>query len=133
MTPDLAPALEILRRETPGLAAVYLFGSAASGLARADSDIDLAVLSTERLARTRVVELQQGLANALRREVDLVDLATAPTILQMQIVGEGRLVDAPDAASAAFFEVRVMRDYQELKARRADLEAEVIRRGRVYV
>lgn len=132
MNIDLAPAIEILRRELPELAGVYIFGSAADGALRADSDIDLAFLAGHAADRLRTLELQEQIANALGRDVDLIDLATAPTILQIEAVGEGRLIAAPDPDAAAFFEVRVFRDYQDLKARRAELEADIVQRGRVY-
>ncbi len=102
MAVDLAPALALLRREAAEIAALYLFGSAAAGAERPDSD------------------------------VDLVDLACAPARVQMQPIGEGRLIAAYDAHAAAFFEVRAMREHQDLKARRASIEAHIIQRGRVY-
>ncbi len=129
---DLAPALDLLRREIPSLAGVYLFGSQAAGDARPDSDIDLAVLAGGPLPLARVHALAEAVASVLVREMDLVDLAAASTILQMQVIGEGRLIDAPDPEAAALFELRVMRDYQELKARRAAIEADIVERGRVY-
>ncbi|GIK47485.1 MAG: nucleotidyltransferase domain-containing protein [Hyphomonadaceae bacterium] len=132
MTADLSPALGILRGALPGLAGTYLFGSAADGSARADSDVDLAVYAGPPIDRARLLDLQEALAKALSRDVDLIDLAAASTILQVQAIGEGRLVDAPDPQAAALFELRVMRDYQELKARRADHEADILRTGRVY-
>lgn len=132
VTVDLAPALDILRRELPELEGVYLFGSAAVGANRTDSDVDLAFLAGRPIDRHRTLVIQEQIAKALFRDVDLVDLAAAPTILQIQIIGEGRVVDAPDPDAVAFFEVRVFRDYQELKARRSELEAEIVQRGRVY-
>jgi predicted nucleotidyltransferase len=117
----------------PDLVAVYLIGSAASAALRADSDIDLAVYATTPINRMLLLDIQEALAKALRQDVDLVDLAAASTIVQVQAISEGRLVDAPHPAAAAFFEVRVMRDYQDLKARRTDLEVDVVRRGRVHV
>jgi predicted nucleotidyltransferase len=120
MTPDLAPALAILRRDAPEVAAVYLFGSAAYGADRADSDIDLAIYAGRPLDRGRALDLQD------------VDLAVAPTILQARAIGDGPLVDARDADAAAVFEIRVMRDYQDLKARRSEIEADIVQRGRVY-
>lgn len=132
MPPDLGPALEILRRETPNLAAIYLFGSAVDGSLRADSDIDLAIYAGQRIDRHEVLRLQESVAKALGRDVDLVDLVAASTILQVQAIGEGQLVDVLNPDAAAQFELRVLRDYQELKARRAELEADVVERGRVY-
>jgi hypothetical protein len=72
------------------------------------------------------------LAALLRRDVDLVDMAGASTIMQFQILADGALIDAPDPDATALFEVRIMRDYQDLKARRAEIEADIVARGRVY-
>jgi predicted nucleotidyltransferase len=132
MSLDLAPALALLHARLPGLVSVYLFGSHAAGLARADSDVDLAFYARRALPREHVFALAGDLAELLRRDVDLVDLAAAPTILQMQAIGEGTLLAAPDSLAAALFEVRVMRDYQDLKERRAEIEADIAARGRVH-
>jgi predicted nucleotidyltransferase len=132
MSVDLAPVVTLLRREIPGLAAVYLFGSCASRDARPESDVDLAVFAGRPLPRPAVVDLQLRIANMLNRDVDLVDLAAADTILQVQVIGEGKLIDAADADAAAFFEVRVFRDYQDLKQRRLATEADIVARGRVH-
>lgn len=129
---DLAPAIAVLRREIPGLAAVYLFGSFASGEVRPDSDLDLAVFAGPPLPRPLLLSLQQRIANMFNRDVDLVDLAAANTILQVQVIGEGKLVDAPDADAAALFELRVIREYQDLKQRRLAIEADIVARGRVH-
>lgn len=129
---DLAPALALLRQRIPGLAGTYLFGSQSGGNARADSDVDLAVFAGRPLPRAQVVQLTLELGGLLRRDVDLVDMACASTILQFQIVAEGRLVDAPEPDAAALFELRIMREYQDLKARRAAIEADIVERGRVY-
>lgn len=132
MLAQLTAAIDLLRREFPALAGVYLFGSAADGRDRPDSDIDLAIFAGRDLDRARLLEAQEEIAKLLRRDIDLIDLAVAPTILQIQAIAEGQVVAAPDATALAFFEVRVIRDYQELKARRAEGEAEIVRRGRVY-
>ena len=132
MSLDFAPALNLLRQHIPALAGTYLFGSQAGGNARADSDVDLAVFAGRPLPRAQVVELTHQLAALLRRDVDLVDMASASTIMQFQIIAEGRLIDAPEPAAAALFELRIMRDYQDLKSRRAGIEADIVERGRVY-
>ncbi len=129
---DLTPVLALLRREIPQLAGVYLFGSFAAGLARAESDIDLAIYAGRPLERRVVVGLQQQIANILNRDVDLVDLAAASTILQCQAIDEGKLIDAPQPDETALFELRVIREYQDLKARRAATEADIVARGRVH-
>lgn len=130
---DISSALAILRRKIPALAGVYLFGSHASGHARADSDVDLAVYAGPALPRSLLAEVREDVANSLKQNVDLIDLSSAPTILQIQVIDEGTLVETPDPDAIAFFEVRAIRDYQDLKARRAATEADIVRRGSVYV
>jgi predicted nucleotidyltransferase len=46
---DLAPAIEEILGQVPELDAIYLFCSVATGEARPDSDIDLAVLADRKL------------------------------------------------------------------------------------
>jgi predicted nucleotidyltransferase len=70
-------------RDTPGVAAVYLFGSVAKGTARADSDLDIGVLYQSPRPRTlmaqpfaEVAELSECLA----RPVQVVVMNQAPTV-----------------------------------------------------
>ena len=132
MNIDLEPAVSILRRELPSLAGVYVFGSVAAGTALPDSDVDLAFHAGRAANQGKIVMLREMLSAALRRDVDLVDLAAAPTTLQMQVLREGRLLAAQDAFAIGMFELRVLRDYHDLKIRRAVIEADIVRRGRVH-
>lgn len=129
---ELSSTLSLLRQEIPGLAGVYLYGSHASGQARADSDVDLAVYAGPPLPRPLLRRLRGQIADVLKREVDLVDLSAVSTILQAQIIDEGKLIDAPDPDGTALFELRAIREYQDLKVRRAETEAAIAERGRVY-
>ena len=132
MTTELAPVLTMLRRVIPGLAGVYLFGSEAQGAARPDSDLDLAVYAGRPVDAARLLEARHAAATILRREVDLVDLAAADTILQMQVLRDGKLLTAPDDGAVGLFELRILRDYRDLKRRRAGIEADIAARGRIY-
>jgi predicted nucleotidyltransferase len=132
MTIELAPAIKLLTELTPGLAGVYLFGSEAEASARLMSDVDIAIFAGRPLARAQVLDLQERVARLLGRDVDLIDLAAADPIIQMQVLSHGRLVGAPDPRAVGFFELRVLRDYRDLKRRRAGIEADIVERGRVY-
>lgn len=132
MAVELAPVLALLGRDIPDLAGVYLFGSEAQGVARPGSDVDLAVYAGRPVDAARLVEARQATAALLRREVDLVDLAAADTILQMQVLRDGKLLLAPDPYAVGLFELRVLRDYRDLKRRRVGIEADIVARGRVH-
>jgi uncharacterized protein len=125
-------AIEHLRGHVPGLMAVYLFGSAASGGQHAGSDIDLAVLGASPLDPVARFELAGNLAALLRRDVDLVDLLAASTVLRAQIVVHGRLVYEGDATRRMAFEMRVLSAYALLNEERAGILEDARQRGRIH-
>jgi len=91
---DLPLDLEALRRtlRAHGVVFALVFGSRATGTARADSDVDLAVWSRGPLDLW-------GLTGALPDAVDLLDLATAPEGLAGRVALTGLVVldDDPPA------------------------------------
>jgi predicted nucleotidyltransferase len=131
---DLTAALVLLvSRSIPGVQAVYLFGSAAEGRLRADSDMDLAVLAAAPIAPELRFDTAEACARQLGREVDLVDLRTAPLVLQAQIVGRGRRLAGLGASrEAAFFENQVLSRYCAFAEERGPLMEEVVRRRSIH-
>lgn len=120
-----------LRTALPRLLAVYLFGSQASGQANAGSDIDLAVLVEGKLEPLAAWELAQALAALAGREVDLVDLRAASTVLQYQIITTGRRLWQKDAR-AALYESAILSQKTDLDTARAGLLADIQKEGTVY-
>lgn len=81
--------IDSLRKEIPGLQALYLFGSHADGSATDASDIDIAYLSTEALTPLQRWETSQRLAILLSCDVDLIGLSETDTIFRYQILSKG--------------------------------------------
>jgi len=88
----------MLKSAIPDLLAFYRFGSHGSAFERKDSDIDFAVLALRPLQTERVWDLGQKLASKLGREVELVDLARASTVLQAQVIAYGERLFCADPA-----------------------------------
>lgn len=88
--------LDILQRQ-PGIRQAVIFGSMASGRARADSDLDIAVDAGRPLDAPAKARLIEALAAATGRAVDLIDLRTAGEPLLGQILKHGRRVVGSDA------------------------------------
>ena len=130
--PDLAPLVAALRDAVPGLAAVYAFGSAVRGEATPESDLDLAVLASAPLGAVARFDLQERLAAQAGRDVDLVDLRAASTVMQAQVVHTGRVVLDADAGARAAFETTAFSAYALLNEERAGLLADIAARGRVH-
>lgn len=127
------PALiEHLRKSVPGLIALYRFGSQAKGTARPGSDVDLAVLARNPIPAIRRFELAQELAIQLHRDVDLVDLRSASTVMRMQVISTGTCLDAPDEPARREFEMYAYSDYARLNEERRDILKRIAESGVVY-
>ncbi len=126
-----AAIVEALRARLPDAMAIYLFGSVASGDAGPESDVDLAVLNDGTLDPVALWEIAGALADLVGRDVDLVDLRTASTVLQHQIVTRGKRLYARDAR-ADFYEAFILSEKDALDARNAGLMGDILREGRVY-
>ena len=113
------------------LLAVYLFGSEAEGRARPDSDVDLAFLSERALDPVVVFDVAQDLATALHRDVDLLDLSRASTVLRAQVIGRGRVLHSGDARRVGEFEMYALSDYARLNEERARVMESFLERYRV--
>jgi predicted nucleotidyltransferase len=133
--PDLEPQnrliVECLRRTLDPLA-IYRFGSTAHGTASAESDHDIAVLARARIAPALRFDVQEQLAAALGRDVDLVDLASASTVMAMQAIGRGELLFDGDAAARGDFEDRIYSAYARLNEERRGILERAAAEGTVY-
>ena len=124
--------IEHIRKSVPSLIALYRFGAQAKGTTRPDSDIDLAVLARDPIPNIRRFEIAQELAAQLHRDVDLVDLRTASTVMRMQVLSTGTCLDAPDEPARREFEMYAYADYARLNEERRKLVKGITERGLVY-
>jgi uncharacterized protein len=126
---DLAGAVDLLRARVPGLVLVVLYGSQARGDARADSDVDLALLAEAPIDRWEMLELQAAVAPRVNADVDLVDLMTADDVLRVQVVAHGRTLFERSAAERAGFEMHALSRYAHLNEERRGILEDVVRRA----
>ena len=125
-------AVAAIRRDVPGLVAIYRFGSSVDGERSPGSDVDLAVLATAPLDPQVRFDLQERLASALRQNVDLVDLRAASPVMAIQVIGKGRLLLDEDAAARGRFEDLTYSVYARLNEERRGILERVATEGTVY-
>ena len=125
--PNQAQMIATLQAALPNLLAIYLFGSHAQGNAGPDSDIDIAVLVAGKLDPLQLWELAQEIGPNL----DILDLRTASTVMQYQIITTGLRLWTKNA-QAAIFESTILSDKTELDTARAPLLADIQREGTIY-
>ena len=131
---DLPSLVALLQTPLPGLMAVYAFGSRVhkqGADARADSDLDLAVLVEGYADPVQLFELSGKLSDLAACPVDLLDLRAASTVMQHQILMQGQRLWASDVR-AGLFEAAMLTEKLHLDEARRDLIAGVMERGAVY-
>jgi predicted nucleotidyltransferase len=97
-----------------------LFGSRADGSHKPSSDWDIGVLGLNKLDNVQRWDLAQELASLLNTDVDLVDLLSASTVLNMQVVSKGQLLYG-DINIRDVFETKVYSMYGRLQESRQDI------------
>ena len=108
--PDLRLLANIFGKY-PDIQAVYLFGSAASGRANANSDLDLAIVPRPNVKQLDKLGILVDLTRFGLRDIDLVILDTDDIVLKHESVRQNHLVyQAEDFDNGAYYS-RVMREY----------------------
>ena len=96
----LAAVRDVLLRQ-PDIELACVFGSFAEGRQTQASDIDVAVAAREPIDPQRRLALNDAIANAARRPVDLIDLHRAGPLLLTQALTRGKRVVKRDSSVLA--------------------------------
>ena len=107
----LAAQLNFLA-DDPTLQLAIVFGSAALGRCRFDSDIDIAVYESHPMNPQKQEQLVEKIASATGRPVDLIDLSTAGGALLRQIMRSGQMLFCKNPSLPGLLTQRLL-DWQE--------------------
>jgi hypothetical protein len=99
----------------PGVLAVYLFGSQATGRARADSDIDLAIVPRDPSVRKRKLAMLTDLAREGFSSVDLVFLDVKDVVLRYEAVHQNRVIYQTDDFDRGSYYSKIVRMYLDFR------------------
>jgi len=125
------PVVSAIFTALPQALAVYAFGSQLAGTAQAGSDLDLAVLVAGYADPVALWELAGRLEDLVGRSVDLLDLRSASTVMQYQVLQGGlRLWGKP--LEAGLFECFVLSEKTALDEARSGLLADIHHMGHIY-
>lgn len=126
-----SPLVRAIQAEFPECVSIHVFGSRVSSDATAHSDLDLAVLLPGYADPTRLWSLSLSLAAIAGCDVDLIDMRAASTVMQHQILLNGRRILAKQP-EADLFECYVLSEKTALDEARAGLLRDIGKRGKVY-
>ena len=115
---------------------MYQFGSYGTEYERADSDVDIAILlpAFERTSPAELImgECRSELEESLEKSVDFVDIRSASTVFQKEIVTTGEKLWCANPIETELFELFVWSSYQKLNDERAAIIAQATQTGRFY-
>ena len=128
---DPSRLVAAIRTALADVHAIYLFGSVARGDDSPSSDLDLAVLAPRALSPIARWELQETLATLARRDVDLVDLRAATTVMCAEVYRSDRLLYEGDRRAREWFEALALASYARLNEERRGILEDAAARGTV--
>jgi uncharacterized protein len=108
---DLELIKKWLQETFPDLQGAYLFGSYASGYARYDSDVDLAILIPRKLNTNKLWEQAIELGCKVGLDVEIINLLNIETVFQNEIIKSGKRILTINKGACDLFEVTVYSQY----------------------
>lgn len=117
MENDLEQRLRQVLAGQSEVAFAYLFGSAATGNPGRARDIDVAIGFARSPSLFELGHIAALLEDAVgrEREVDVVDLASASTLLRYEVLRRGHVVVVNDEFAVLAFQARVPMEYFDLQ------------------
>lgn len=100
------------------VAAVYLFGSQATGRARPNSDIDFGILFSNKLSDEERFDKKLDYIGELSKimhsdDIDVVDINDTSVELAFRVVRDGKAIVSNNKAAQIVFKVDVARNYYD--------------------
>jgi predicted nucleotidyltransferase len=124
-----------VRRFYPETQAVYHFGSYLTPDETKKSDADIAILllpgPAKRVGGLAMSECRASLEDALKRDVDLVNLRMVNTVFQKEVIENSRLIFKRDEYAVDEFEMQVLSAYQKLNEERAGILEDIFTSGSI--
>ncbi|MFN0117653.1 MAG: type VII toxin-antitoxin system MntA family adenylyltransferase antitoxin [Elusimicrobiota bacterium] len=126
----LQSLLKRLKTQKPTL--IYGFGSFFENRNRNDSDIDIAYLSPKKISAVKNYDLAQELASDWNKDVDLINLQDASTVMRIQVIKKGHILFCSDKKVKQEFEMYALSDYARLNEERKPILDRIKKEGTVY-
>ena len=125
------PIVAAIRARFTNAMAVYAFGSQVQGTAGSESDLDLAVLVPGYADPLALWDVAGKLADVVGCSVDLLDLRSASTVMQYQVITTGKRLWSVGLPTG-LFETFVLSEKTALDEARAPLMADIQRTGKIH-
>ena len=112
--------------------AIILFGSYARGTQNAESDIDIAIKTKNKINKKRLYEISNLLEDKLKKEVDLINLDEIGDTFRYEILINGKIVYCEDEFKFELYKLDMYREFLDLNESRKMIIDNIKNGGDVY-
>ena len=112
--------------------AILLFGSYARGTQNAESDIDIAIKTKNKINKKRLYEISNLLEDKLKKEVDLINLDDIGDTFRYEILINGKIVYCEDEFKFELYKLDMYREFLDLNESRKMIIDNIKNGGNVY-
>ena len=112
--------------------AILLFGSYAIGTQNAESDIDIAIKTKNKINKKRLYEISNLLEDKLKKEVDLINLDDIGDTFRYEILINGKIVYCEDEFKFELYKLDMYREFLDLNESRKMIIDNIKNGGDVY-
>lgn len=105
--------------------AILLFGSYARGTQNEESDIDIAIKTKKGISKKDIFYLSQEIEDAIKIDVDLVDLDNIGDGFRYEILINGKSIYCKDELEFELYKLDMYREYLELNESRKAIIDEI--------
>ena len=100
------------------LTAIYLYGSILTKRFDDESDIDIAVITEDRIDHAVLYNIGAELSVLVKRDIHLVDFAAATDILRIEILKNKNVIFCSNDEKRLYYEMIALTSYQKLNEER---------------
>lgn len=129
---QIQKTLEIIQKKLPNVKAIYLFGSYDTPFKNKESDIDIAIIASSPINAVERWQVAEEIARFLKKDVDLIDLKDASTVMRFQIITSGKRLFCNDPFFCDMFETTAYSMYEKLNEERYELLEDIKKRGSIF-
>lgn len=111
---------------------IYLFGSYATGEAKSESDIDIAIYLNKQITPYELFLISNKLSLRLKKDIDLINLNETSTVFAAQIVSKGHILYTKDDILRQTYSMKIFKEYAKLNEERKVVLDSIREDGSIY-
>jgi|LakMenEpi03Aug12_release.lakeMendotaPanAssembly.Ray.scaffolds.fasta_scaffold690241_2 predicted nucleotidyltransferase len=129
---NIQAIIHYLEKNLQDIQGIYLFGSFASGYANSESDVDIAILCSNKLNLEQIMKTSSDLSSLFNRNIDLIELRYVDTIFQEEIVKTAKRIATFNRMTCELYEDYIFCSAMDFREFRKPHVNEILARGSVY-